>query len=151
MKNHEAATGAAATIAVKHRFDATPERVFDAWLDPAKARKFLYATPSGEMVRCEIDARVGGTYEIVERRDGEDVAHTGEYLEIDRPHRLVFTLSVLQYSPDVDRVTIVIVPAGAGCELTLTHELAPEWAAQTEKGWTDIFNTLAARIAHGEA
>ena len=79
-------------VRVTRRFSTSPERVFDAWLDPEKAGRFLYATKEGEMVQVEIDARVGGRYSIVERRDGQDVEHTGEYLEIDRPRRLVFTL-----------------------------------------------------------
>jgi uncharacterized protein YndB with AHSA1/START domain len=37
----------------------------DAWLDPEKATKFLFARPGGEMVRVEIDPRVGGRYSIV--------------------------------------------------------------------------------------
>jgi len=123
-------------------FDASPERVFDAWLDPEKVGKFLFATEDGEMVRVEIDPRVGGRYSIVDRRDGEDVEHTGEYLEIDRPRRLVFTLQVPKYSETVDRVTVEISRAGTGCELTLTHEVTPEWADQVEEGWTAILDGL---------
>jgi uncharacterized protein YndB with AHSA1/START domain len=132
-------------VRVTHRFTASAERVFDAWLDAGTVGRWLFATPTGEVVRAEIDARVGGRYVIVDRRDGEDVEHTGEYLEIDRPHRLVFTLAVPKYSQLADRVTIDIVPLESGCELTLTHEMHPEfaeWAGQTESGWTTILAKL---------
>ena len=67
------------------RFYFSIERVFDAWLDPSKASKFLFATPTGKMVRVEIDARVGGSF-VITRRDGEDVGHVGDLSwEIDRP------------------------------------------------------------------
>jgi uncharacterized protein YndB with AHSA1/START domain len=133
----------AVTLQLKRRFTASAERVFDAWLDPERARKFLFATPTGQMVRVEIDARVGGAFCFV-RREGEDIEHTGEYLEIDRPRRLVFTFAVPKYSPVATKVIIDIVPQGAGCELTLTHEgVLPEWAKPTESGWTAILATLA--------
>jgi uncharacterized protein YndB with AHSA1/START domain len=99
------------------------------------------------MVRAEIDARVGGTFHLTDRRDGEDIDHTGEYLEIERPRRLVFTFSVPQYSEQVTRVTIGIAPLETGCELTLTHEnVLPDYASRTEAGWTGILGGLAARI-----
>ena len=133
------------TVRVTHRFSASPERVFDAWLDPARAGTWLFATPTGRMVRVQIDARVGGSYCFADRRDGEDVAHTGEYLEIDRPRRLVFTLSVEKYAQDVDRVMIDIVPLGSGCELTLTHDMraqAEDFVGRVEEGWTGILEKL---------
>ncbi len=130
-------------VRVTHRFSTSPERVFDAWLDPEKATKFLFATPDGEMVRVEIDPRVGGRYSIVERRDGQDVEHTGEYLEIDRPRRLVFTCQVPFYSDQVDRVTIEIEPVDGGCELTITTQTTQEWADQTVDGWKMILASLA--------
>ena len=117
-------------------------RVCDAWRDPAKAGKFLDATEEGEMVRVEIDGRVGGRYSIVERRDGQDVEHTGEYLEIDRPRRLVFTLQVPLFSEKADRVTVEIRPTDGGCELVLTHETSPEWADQSGEGWKMILDGL---------
>lgn len=130
-------------VRVTRSFEASAERVFDAWLDPAKAGKFLYATEEGEMVRVEIDAREGGRYSIVERREDQDVEHTGEYLEIDRPRRLVFTLQVPYYSPKVDRVTVEIRTTDDGCELVLTHETSPEWADQSGEGWRMILDGLA--------
>src|SRR5690242_19007726 len=107
------------SLTVTRQFNYSPERVFDAWLDPAIARKFLFATADGEMVRAEVDARVGGKFTFVDRRNGEDVLHTGEYLEIDRPRRLVFTFAVPQYSEEYATVAVDIIPSGNGCDLTL--------------------------------
>ena len=129
-------------VTVTHRFTASAERVYDAWLDPEKVRRFLYATAAGEIVRCEVDARVGGKYVIVDRRNGEDVLHEGTYLELERPRRIVFTVCVPKYSPDEDRVTIDIKPLAQGCELTLTTQTADEWAERTERGWAMILDVL---------
>lgn len=133
-------------IHVTHRFDASAERVYDAFLDPSKASRFLFATGTGQVTRCELDGRVGGAFNIVDRRHGEDVLHSGTFLELERPRRLVFTFGVPKYSPDSDKVTIDIVPRGRGCELTLTHEMGAEhaqWQESTRKGWTDILGVAA--------
>jgi uncharacterized protein YndB with AHSA1/START domain len=135
-------------VRVTHHFNASPERVFDAWLDPKTAGKWLFATPTGQMVRVEIDARVGGNFVIVDRRNGEDVEHTGEYLEIDRPRRLVFTFGVPKYSPLFTKVTIEIEIASSGCDLSLTQEnVPPEYLDSNEKGWIGILAGLAEYIA----
>jgi uncharacterized protein YndB with AHSA1/START domain len=135
------------TVQVSRRFDASAERVFDAWLDPATAGKWLFATEKGQMVRVEIDQRVGGSFSIVDRRDGEDVEHTGEYLEIDRPRRLVFTFRVPKYSQVSTRVSIDIVPLASGCELTLTHEgMLPEYVSGSQSGWRMILDALAGAL-----
>jgi uncharacterized protein YndB with AHSA1/START domain len=146
-------TGDDQVVRVSYVFDASAERVYDAFLDPSKAGKFLFTTPTGQIVRCEIEARIGGAYTIVDRRDGEDVEHTGEYLELERPRRIVFSLRVAKYSSDSSRVTIDIAPLRKGCELTLTQEIKPEYASlkrRVEQGWTDIFE-LAAELLADEA
>ena len=136
------------TIVLTRRFDFSIERVFDAWLDPARASKFLFKTPTGTMVRVEIDARVGGTFNIT-RRDGDDVEHVGTYLEIDRPRRLVFTFGVPKFSDQMTRVTIDLKPLATGCELTLTHEeVAPEWVDAGREGWGKILDGLSAHLAN---
>jgi uncharacterized protein YndB with AHSA1/START domain len=138
-------------VQVTHRFSASAERVYDAWLDPARVGRWLFATPTGTVVRAEIDARVGGRFHIVDRRDGEDVLHTGEYLELDRPRRLVFTFGVPKYSPEFDRVTVEIKPAGSGCELTLTHDVTPQWADGARGGWVGILEALATALGEPPA
>ncbi len=132
------------TARVTRRFSAEPGRVFDAWLDPATAAKFLFATPTGTMVRAETDPRPGGAFTFVDRRDGVDVVHTGEYLTIERPYRLIFTFSVPQFSAEMTTVEIDIAPADLGSVLTLSHEgVYQDYASRTESGWMTILNGLA--------
>ncbi|RBP43822.1 uncharacterized protein YndB with AHSA1/START domain [Roseimicrobium gellanilyticum] len=136
-------------VRVVRRISFPAERVFDAWLDPHLASQWLFSTPSGTMVRAEVDARVGGKFTFTDRRDGEDVEHAGEYLEIDRPRRLVFTFGVPKYSKEFTKVTVEIVPQGDSCELTLTQDVHPDWvhfAPRSQDGWTVIVEGLAASL-----
>jgi uncharacterized protein YndB with AHSA1/START domain len=132
-------------VKVSHRYDASPERVFDAWLDPVKARKFFFATPDGEMVKAEIDPRVGGKFNFTDRRKEGDAEHFGEYVEIDRPRRLVFQFAT-SFEEEMTEVLIEIKPLdGGGCELTLSHEMSEKWVEykdRTTNGWTMILETL---------
>ena len=138
-----------AEFSITHSYSATPEQVFDAWLDPEVARRFLFATPTGVMIRAEVDARVGGKFVFVDRRpDMGEVLHTGEYLELDRPRRLAFTFAVPQFNPDFSRVLVQIAPAVGGCELTLTQSDVPaEWADRSKEGWGMILGWLEAALS----
>jgi uncharacterized protein YndB with AHSA1/START domain len=134
----------ASAVVVTHRYAASPERVFDAFLNPDVARHFLFATATGEMITAKADARVGGVYEFTERRpDMGEVRHVGEYLEIDRPRRLVFTFGVPQFDPGMTTVIIDLRPDGEGCLLTLTNEGVPaDYAKGNHEGWTRILAGL---------
>ncbi|MBX3513080.1 MAG: SRPBCC domain-containing protein [Xanthobacteraceae bacterium] len=139
-------------LVVKRSYSFPAGRVFDAWLTPEITRRWLFTTDGSEVVRCEIDARVGGKFEIVDKRDsGEfkgEIRHVGEYLEIDRPRRLVFTFGVPQFDPRMTRVEIDIVAKGSGCELTLTHhDVPPEWQQPTNEGWTKLLGNLEREIS----
>jgi uncharacterized protein YndB with AHSA1/START domain len=133
---------------VSRRFDASPEEVFDAWLDPQLAREW-FAPGLGEMTRVEIDARVGGTFWLAQRRQDQVAEHTGEYLEIDRPRRLVFTWRTPPL-PDSSRVIIEIQPLKDGCELTVTHEMGAEWEPYLERAghaWGTMADAIARLLA----
>ena len=135
-------------VKLTYNYSASPKRVFDAWLDPETVGQWLFATPTGKMVRVEIAPRVGGRFTIVDRRNGEDVEHTGEYLEIDRPRRLVFTFAVPKYSAVYTKVTVEVEPAAQGCDLTLTQEHVPlEYMGRNKEGWTGILAGLGRCLA----
>jgi uncharacterized protein YndB with AHSA1/START domain len=74
----------------------------------------------------------------------------GEYLEIDRPRRLVFTFAIPMFGPGIDRIVVEIAPDGAGCILSLTHELLPpEFHDATANGWGKMFDRLRGILAEG--
>jgi uncharacterized protein YndB with AHSA1/START domain len=136
-----------AIVRIARRFTASAERVFDAWFDADRMRHWLFATPTGEMVRAEVDARVGGAFLFTDRRDGVDVDHVGEYLEIDPPRRLVFSFTVPLFSNEPSEVSVDITPIGGGCELVLTHRgVLAEYRERTEGGWTGILEGLATSL-----
>jgi uncharacterized protein YndB with AHSA1/START domain len=136
-------------LRMTRQFDATPERVFDAWTNPDLVGRWLFTSPADEAYTAQLDARVGSTWTISARREGVDYTASGEYLEVDRPRRLVFTFAMLQFSPNSDRITVEFAPSGSGCLMTFTQEgidiaaelgQLPEGAeGGSEQGWRLMF------------
>jgi uncharacterized protein YndB with AHSA1/START domain len=79
-------------VRIERTFDAPPEAVFDAWTSPEVMRRWFHCAPEWTTPETEVDLRVGGKVRVVMRRaDGTEVEARGEYMLIDRPHRLVMT------------------------------------------------------------
>jgi uncharacterized protein YndB with AHSA1/START domain len=136
-------TATSATVQVFRRIAASPERVYDAWLDPDQAGRWLFRTSDGSLERCEIDARVGGGLRVDERRADGLAEHYGTYVEIDRPRRLAFDFWT-SFSDEKTRVVVDIAPDGDGSLLTLTHEgVWADYEDRTRQGWTMILENLA--------
>ena len=142
-----------------HSYKAPAERVFDAWLTPNQAARFLFASQRGNVMHCEIDPRVGGSFIVTDRRPNPDTEesfleaqHRGVFVEIERPRRLVFDFSADPYSQVTTRVSIDIVATGTGCDLMLTHNLgdseeARHNADQTRRGWNTMLRQLEKVLA----
>jgi uncharacterized protein YndB with AHSA1/START domain len=139
-------------VSVSRRFSVSPERVFDACLDPEMIGKWMFGTAvrEEETLRIAVDARVGGSFSFLVRRQGQEIDHIGKYREITRPQRLVFTWGIAGESDDESVVIIEIVPLEAGAELTLTHELNPKWAdfaGRAKDAWAKMLDALVATLS----
>jgi uncharacterized protein YndB with AHSA1/START domain len=105
-----------------------PEVAFGHWTDPTSMAAWFAPDPA-MITSAEIDLRIGGNYPISFQPPGEALAMVvgGEYLEVDPPHRLVYSWIWTEESdPDRSDRTIVTVgfkTAGAeSTEMVLTHE-----------------------------
>jgi uncharacterized protein YndB with AHSA1/START domain len=78
-------------VRLERAIAAPRETVFDAWLSPDVLKLWWPAGSDWETPIAEVDARVGGKLRLVMRSpDGEEFGGTGEFIEIERPERLVY-------------------------------------------------------------
>ena len=121
--------------------------MFNAWLDPDVASRWLFATATRPIERIEIDARVAGTFRLIERREDGRVEHCGEYVEIVPHRRLVFSLVLADRPRILTRASVEIEPRATGCRLSLMHENVPfDLVSSTEARWTGILYGLGVTL-----
>jgi len=143
-------TAELSTLVMTRRFEASPEAVFDAWTDPEIAKRWLFAGPLSQAHETRMDLRVGGKWSVMDRRGGVDYTALGEYVEIDRPHRLVFTFGMPQFSPEFCTVTVAIQADGDGAVMTMSQDrLPPDEVKPSEGGWALMFAGLGHILADG--
>ena len=138
----------ATTLTMTRHFDASPERVFDAWLDPRQIAQWI--GPRGVQGEAtQLDARVGGAYAITMHTPDNSNPHVGGiYREIVRPSRLVFTWA-WGHETQETLITLTFRALGKGTEMTLQHSgfANAERRDSHNNGWTGSFDKLAEILA----
>src|SRR5687768_14464528 len=136
------ATGEA--LVIRRRYNASPQRVFDAWTRPELLREWFHASKNHEPCIAETDLRVGGRFRLGMRlREGagpkadqscdhssgeSQFVASGAYREVQPGRKLVFTW---QWESGTDAghemlITLDFQPTSdGGTELTLTQERFP--------------------------
>ncbi len=112
--NRARQTSEVAAFRIERAFAATPEEVFDAWTSPAVLERW-WGRPGWSASSFDVDLRVGGGYALrMLDADGKPHAVAGEYREIERPRRLVYTWCWREGGPDPGHVSLVTVEFRAG-------------------------------------
>ena len=134
---------------VQRRLPGSPEQAFAAWTEPRLLARWMSPFGSAE---AEVDLRVGGAFSIVMRGPGQEIRHTGTYLELEPPHRLVFSWVSPYTGPEPSRVSVTLKASGADeTELTLVHDCLPAGQVESHQGgWGQILDHLAALLAGGQ-
>lgn len=131
-------------IDVPRTYDATPERVFRAWTDPASAKAWL--ARGGD---ASIDPRPGGLFYLGMPFEHGTHPHYGRYLRVEAPRLLEFTWVSEHTRGKESVVTVELTARGKQTELRLTHEGLPEeeMAQKHVVGWSYFLDALIERLA----
>lgn len=127
---------------------STPQRIWDALLDPDQTEKFWFGG------RFKTEPRVGAPLELWSEERGIDFK--GEVLECDPPSRLVWTF---HHEREPDRsdgpttVTYEIEQANDSTKLTVTHEGFSDNSSLrrgVSGGWPKLLSSLKTMLETGE-
>jgi uncharacterized protein YndB with AHSA1/START domain len=129
---------------------ATPEKVFDAIVNPAVARLYW----GHENVS---DWTQGARWEHIRSNDARTVELLGEVLEIDAPKRLVMSWANASQEGEADktsRVTFDIEPYDDMVRLTVTHDRLEAGGGMytgISKGWPIVLSSMKSYLESGTA
>lgn len=123
-------------LVIERHFNASPERVWQAWTDPSILARW-FGPAEVERVVAQADLKIGGAFSIELRVAGKTHALAGSYCVIEPPHRLVFTWA-WQSSPERESlVSVELSAVDGGTALTLSHQRFADQVAVREHaaGW----------------
>ncbi len=143
-------------LKIERLFNAPVERIFKAWTEPSFISSW-FGPKDFTVKKTEVDCRPGGQYEIsLIAPDGSAVIHFGEYLLVDKPHKLIFTWILANQacagSSSHQANTLVelnFFQQGAQTLLILQHEKLPDEASLRghQFGWQSSFDNLDTILA----
>ena len=112
-------------VVVVRRFDAPPEAVYRAHMDPTLLRQWCLGPEGWTMPVCINEGKPGGQMRY-EWSNGKGVSFflTGEILEVDPPHRIVHVerMHMPERGPD-NHVVTTFAPDGTGTLMTMRMSL----------------------------
>jgi uncharacterized protein YndB with AHSA1/START domain len=159
MKTMEQQSVIHSTFVIERSFAATPARVFDAFADPSKKRRWFVDGEGNKVEQYEMDFRVGGKerarFRLGEQTPLKGVACTNDtiYQDIVRDRRLVFasTMTIGERCISASLVTAEFLPSNSGTDLVLTHQGAffegADGPEMREEGWQTLLDRLATEFA----
>ena len=114
-------------LVITHWVDATPDVLWNAYSTPELFHQFF--SPEGLNIPLEsvvIEFRVGGRFEfdMVFEDTGAVNANKGIIMELEKPHKMVFTEP--EFMDGSFRSTQTFVPEDDGTLITVTQEGLPE-------------------------
>lgn len=143
------------TFVIDRSYPHSPERVFSAFADPVKKRRWFGENENHELEVFEMDFRVGGgeqfRYRFKEGTPfpGTELTNLGNYQDIV-PHRRIVTASTMALGGkriSASLVTIELLPTDNGTDLICTYQGAffegADGPQMREAGWRKLFDRLA--------
>ncbi len=147
------------TFVLERSFPVPPERVFAAFADPAKKRRWFAAGESSTVEHYELDFRVGGKEKAAFKLGpGTPVAglicvNDTTYQVIVANRRIVFagTMSLSGNVFSASLGTVELLPSAAGTDLIFTYQSAffegADGPAMREAGWRSLLDKLAEQLS----
>ena len=138
-------------ITITRIFDASPRRVWDEWTRPESFSDW-FGGPDAHVPldSVEMDVRAGGAWRLTMHAERGEIRWHGEYIEVETPQRLVFSISDQPPGGRYEYVTVELseLPDGrTEMHFEQSGELPPEVYAAAKEGWGSFFDRLAARLA----
>lgn len=136
------------TLVMHRTFDAPRILVWKAWTEANHLLRWL-CPAEFKVLFAENDLRLGGKWRSGMRSpEGEDFIHCGEYLEIKKPSRLVFThrWERNRLEPQANtKITVVLNESGDKTQMIFIHAglATEESTCSHQHGWTGAFENLA--------